>query len=186
MCGVADIWGTRRARRCLQQLRHGRGLVAKGIGLLRWLRHGDSSAGVERLGRNKPVENSRGAGLGKDYQRLDRATTVQLRTQIEAAAKHSSIDLDALWEQGTNVEYMSNAEIRDVLRSIGGQVQGSAYLINFGVDVAIALSYEEFVEHFDDLWFPGRDDVWLIDDQVTWLLTISHEEVVSFTRFSPG
>jgi hypothetical protein len=55
-----------------------------------------------------------------------------------------------------------------------------------GMGRAIALPYEEFVEHFDDLWFPGQDDVWLIDDQVTWLLTISHEEVVSFTRFSPG
>lgn len=62
--------------------------------------------------KEEHVENPRGANLGKGYQQLDRATTVRLQTQIEAAAKRSGIDLDALWEQCISLEYRSDARWR--------------------------------------------------------------------------
>lgn len=45
----------------------------------------------------------------------------------------------------------------------------------------LALSYASFIKYHDDLWFPARDDVWLIDKaDFSWLIELDHEEVFRF------
>jgi hypothetical protein len=46
--------------------------------------------------------------------------------------------------------------------------------------VAIKLSYALFVEQYENLWFPSRDDVWITVETCDWLIEISHEEILTF------
>jgi hypothetical protein len=43
--------------------------------------------------------------------------------------------------------------------------------------------YQVFVEHLDVLWYPGRDDLWLTDSSLEWMLEVNHEEILTFTTF---
>jgi hypothetical protein len=45
---------------------------------------------------------------------------------------------------------------------------------------AVALHYEDFVQHYDDLWYPSADDVWVTDYCRSWWLEVSHEETLAF------
>lgn len=49
-----------------------------------------------------------------------------------------------------------------------------------GLSSGILLAYSGFVEAYDDLWFPGADDVWVRPISGDWLLELDHEEVVRF------
>lgn len=44
----------------------------------------------------------------------------------------------------------------------------------------ICASLNNFVENYDDLWYPGADDVWICPSDEAWVLEFSHEEDVSF------
>lgn len=44
----------------------------------------------------------------------------------------------------------------------------------------ISTLYSEFVKHYDELWYPSSDDVWITDQYYTWLIIFDHEEVVTF------
>ncbi len=43
----------------------------------------------------------------------------------------------------------------------------------------ISVSLSSFVEHYDDLWHPGADDVWISPLSEEWVLEFSHEEEVT-------
>ena len=48
----------------------------------------------------------------------------------------------------------------------------------------IRLSFNLFIKHYDDLWFPSSDDVWITNKSLSWLLELDHEEV--FTYYAPS
>ena len=42
------------------------------------------------------------------------------------------------------------------------------------------MRFADFVEHYDDLWFPSQDDVWIMGSRRDWLLQLGHEEDLLF------
>jgi hypothetical protein len=44
----------------------------------------------------------------------------------------------------------------------------------------VRMRYLDFVRHYDSLWYPSRDDVWLTSEQQGWFLELDHEEIVRF------
>jgi hypothetical protein len=51
----------------------------------------------------------------------------------------------------------------------------------------IRVNLNRFLEHYDDFWFPARDDVWICPVSSQWILEFSHEEEVSlYTRSQPS
>lgn len=44
--------------------------------------------------------------------------------------------------------------------------------------VAFRIDYADIVRHYDDLWYPSRDDVWILSPDRTNVVGIDHEEVV--------
>lgn len=49
----------------------------------------------------------------------------------------------------------------------------------------IEMNYRDFNDHYDDLWFPSADDVWVIDKGKSWLLQLDHEEMFSLFEYRP-
>lgn len=44
------------------------------------------------------------------------------------------------------------------------------------------MAFRAFVHHYDDLWYPARDDLWVTDLAMAWFLELNHEEVLTFVR----
>lgn len=48
------------------------------------------------------------------------------------------------------------------------------------------MSKTQFIEHYSDLWYPSSDDIFLIDEKISFILEMSHEEVFSFWKRQTG
>ena len=44
------------------------------------------------------------------------------------------------------------------------------------------MSWELFTSRFDDLWYPGSDDIIVTSPKMSWALEITHEETIRFLR----
>ena len=46
---------------------------------------------------------------------------------------------------------------------------------------SLKLNYAIFIKHYNELWYPSRDDIWIIDKtDFSWLIELNHEEVFKF------
>jgi hypothetical protein len=45
---------------------------------------------------------------------------------------------------------------------------------------AVEIALDDFADHFDELWYPASDDVWLLSLHHRRFLTLNHEELVLF------
>jgi hypothetical protein len=51
----------------------------------------------------------------------------------------------------------------------------------------VSMSLNNFIQHYDDLWYPAADDVWICPSSGEWVLEFSHEEEVSlYVRRQPS
>lgn len=51
--------------------------------------------------------------------------------------------------------------------------------------LGVTLTYRDLAHHFDVLWYPSSDDVWVFEPRNdAWLLELNHEEI--FTWWSRG
>jgi hypothetical protein len=46
----------------------------------------------------------------------------------------------------------------------------------------LELPSETFVQYYDELWYPSRDDVWISDGESDTLIELNHEELVRLWR----
>jgi hypothetical protein len=44
------------------------------------------------------------------------------------------------------------------------------------------LNFDDFDKYFDDLWYPGVDDIDIFDDSLTWILSVSHSGQIKVLR----
>lgn len=52
----------------------------------------------------------------------------------------------------------------------------------YSVNEGLSMLYSHFVCHYDQLWFPGADDVAVVDANRSWVLLLDHEEQFIFKR----
>ena len=41
----------------------------------------------------------------------------------------------------------------------------------------VGMRFGDFARHYDNLWFPSADDLFVTDDRGSWLLRLDHEEI---------
>src|SRR5512132_848271 len=68
-------------------------------------------------------------------------------------------------------------EVRGWLRSLPIALDDRVMILWPALQSGIRASYRGFTNAYDDLWFPGRDDIWVCPASGQWLLEIDHEEV---------
>ena len=63
-----------------------------------------------------------------------------------------------------------------------GPAEGDLALVLWPSDaVGARVAFGDFVEHLDDLWAPGRDDVVVVSADRSRIVTFDHEERLAFS-----
>ena len=68
--------------------------------------------------------------------------------------------------------------IREWLRTV--PLSGQVIVLWIEFREGIRCDYNDFVSNYDDLWYPGSDDTWIINAEATVLLEMDHEEQFSW------
>lgn len=76
------------------------------------------------------------------------------------------------------IEEFKNVE--DVLKKINVSPKNKIYINWFNFENIDYLKYKDFVEYFDDLWFPASDDIDVFDDTFEWILSIRHDGYITY------
>jgi hypothetical protein len=67
-------------------------------------------------------------------------------------------------------------EIRELLTGWGLRDASKCYVLWLDHGAGATMAGVDFVEKYDDFWYPGADDVWLLLDRGTKLIVLTHEE----------
>ena len=68
--------------------------------------------------------------------------------------------------------------VRSMLSEAGIGLDERVSVLWLAESTAVEMSFEDFVDHHDDLWYPARDDVWVLSQGLSRFVAISHEEFV--------
>jgi hypothetical protein len=80
--------------------------------------------------------------------------------------------------QEIDISDLDQLEIQTFLRSLpfgNDKILVIWVFESFGIQ----LPFNLFCKYFDELWFPGSDDIWICDTQYLYCLEISHEEKIT-------
>ena len=120
------------------------------------------------------------AGLGEQFVPLDAATGQLLVTWLTPLLReHETIE--QLQEAGARWIYgddpgSTRAHLKEYRDRLGERV-----CVLWPLDAfAAEMSLDAFADHFDDLWYPAAEDVWLLSFDHRRFLTINHEELVLY------
>lgn len=84
--------------------------------------------------------------------------------------------------QKKDISEVTSDEVKGYLMSLGIRDDEKIWLIWIPLRAGISILFRDFVEYYDDLWYPSSDDVWLTDTLMSWLIEFDHEEVITFIQ----
>jgi hypothetical protein len=76
------------------------------------------------------------------------------------------------------------ADVRAWLHQLPVDMQTAVFVLWPALHSGMSMTFRVFVDLYDDLWYPGSDDVWVRPIAGGWLLELDHEETVRF--FEPA
>jgi hypothetical protein len=79
-----------------------------------------------------------------------------------------------------SIQDVSDDETRNMLSKLPILLDAQVNLVWASQGAGIIIPYLTFIKYFDDLWYPGSDDIWIYEDGMEWILEISHEEKITF------
>jgi len=120
------------------------------------------------------------AGLAGQVEPLDSAMCELLVTWLTPLLReHETIEqlqaAGAQWIYGDDPD-ATRAHLKEFRDRLGERVCALWPFEAFAVEINLA----DFAEHFDDLWYPASDDVWLLSLDHRRFVTINHEELVLY------
>ena len=78
-----------------------------------------------------------------------------------------------------DISRLDIGETQSLLRSLR-PLDTSVLLLWPADKLGIEMDYSLFVENYDDMWYPSREDLWVTDHAYTWLIEFDHEEILRF------
>ncbi len=79
-----------------------------------------------------------------------------------------------------NIEYAEPDEVKEFLFSLEVPNDEAVWLIWLVDGAGISILFRDVVQYYDDLWYPSSDDVWVVEESLSWLLEFDHEEFITF------
>lgn len=92
---------------------------------------------------------------------------------------------ELIWQRDPDVKWklverdVSPEKTREWLRNIPISC-AIVYLCWPSYREAVEIKFDDFVNYYDDIWYPMADDVYVISEPRTWILKLDHEEVFYF------
>lgn len=78
----------------------------------------------------------------------------------------------------TDISDAPPSAVRQLMADWGLATEGEVYALWPAERCGIALYGAQFVDHYDDLWYPSSDDVWIVPSSYSKLINLTHEEEV--------
>ncbi len=94
-------------------------------------------------------------------------------------------DLTDPRDGAVSIEHASDEDVRSLLQRHVKEFGDAVCVVWPFEATAVEMHYGDFVEHFDDLWYPASVDVWVLSLSERRFLAISHEEFVLFGDLGP-
>lgn len=73
----------------------------------------------------------------------------------------------------------SNFDLAVLLESMGVQLESEVLLNWYRFDDVDAMKAQDVADHFGDLWYPGADDLELLDTSGSWLISVAHDGTIA-------
>lgn len=113
--------------------------------------------------------------------RVSVAVALGLSEKIEPLAilnilRHKSIPMPEIDAEAD--EFL----LSDLIRSLGITVDGDVFINWEQFDRIDQIDVQELSSHFDDIYYPGPDDIEIFDISMRWFLLVNHEGEVSVCR----
>lgn len=119
------------------------------------------------------------AGLKSEARRVDEDAARRLMDWIHALFPDwGDLTDPRLGATSIEREPAESEAVRQFLRDQGIPGDERIYVHWWADRAGVELPYEAFVQHYDDLWFPGAHDVSVVSLQSRRIVEISHEEFV--------
>ncbi len=131
----------------------------------------------------KNFERENGAGFFPVYRQIDPHevdTLVQnLKNKLALPEDFPNRDIIAIIsKKGSLVENANVEESPNTFRLAFGSLTinnlDKIYLNWDNFDVIDEMLLGDFLKYFDDVWYPGSDDLNIIDSKLRWIVTIHH------------
>lgn len=62
--------------------------------------------------------------------------------------------------------------------------QANVYINWYRYDRIDEMTFVDLDEYFDDIWYPGPDDIDIFDTSFSWILSVSHDGDITFVKMS--
>jgi hypothetical protein len=130
---------------------------------------------------NNILENRflKSVGFSVESVRLDQRAMINLLDSIRHKQKSNYFR--------KLVEYDASDKDPDEVRDWLYGLPKSSTMVSviwLSVNIGVRIDYHLFVQHYDDLWYPSSDDIWIVNDNI--LIELNHEEIFSFYETAGG
>lgn len=72
------------------------------------------------------------------------------------------------------------AQVRQYLSGLGIAEWENVYLVWVANQIGVQMAFGDFVQYYDDIWYPSSDDIWISSENLSWFLNFDHEEIITF------
>ena len=76
-----------------------------------------------------------------------------------------------------DIAHLDSSSVKQLLQTWESHVGSSWVAVWPWNREAIEVAARDFIQHYDDLWYPSSDDVWITNDRTDWLIELNHEEM---------
>jgi len=83
--------------------------------------------------------------------------------------------------KGINAEN-EHFDLAAVAKDLGISAEKKVYVNWYRYDNVDEIQFVDLTKYFDDIWYPGPDDIDIFDATFSWILSISHDGAVRSAR----
>lgn len=140
-------------------------------------------------------EREHGQGTFPAYRRLGSQSSQEVRRQLAGAlgiapTSSGTEVVRAVWDRSQPVEG-ADAENEDfdlclVLDRLGLACTDKLYLNWHHYEDVDEMCAADVTAHFTDIWYPSSDDIDIFDQNMLWVVSITHYGAVRVTRLESG
>jgi len=126
-------------------------------------------------------------GTFPQFNTLSDAETQEIREDLRKAFRvsegSSNLDfLKALDSMATNIDQYQadteNFDLRVTLDDLGISPMEQVLVNWYRYDQIDEMSFQDLAKYFHDIWYPGPDDIDILDRTFSWVLSIRHSGTV--------
>ena len=125
------------------------------------------------------------------FDKLDDAACWTLRERLATALRlketAASVAFEVDVDRSLNLRSKHDAEeqgfsLADVLAEFA-IVPLATCLVAFSFQVIYRFQTTDVVKYFDDIWYPGPDDINILDESLSWMVAVYHHGSIKAARF---